>query len=228
VRAAPLSRPDAVLRKHPLQKVMAAVPLLTTHVVFHPQPIFHQAKRPRCFCGIKSEKDMALCDTCLQWFHFACLGLSGKELQAIDDWKCGYCRGKPDQDGMCEWKMPIPQGDRKRKKVAPKRHVDDTPCARGVADDQDDMRDVGPRTWDDTVADARKGGKAINVKMVALKRRAEKLVKEGGHHIVDEMGAVGLQAREVNQVLVNDLLQENLLEDDEEPEAAAEADEESR
>ncbi len=66
---APLSRPDAVLRKHPLQKVMAVAGRLTAHVLFHPLPIVHQEKWPHCFCGTKSEKNMALCETCNQWYH---------------------------------------------------------------------------------------------------------------------------------------------------------------
>jgi hypothetical protein len=173
-------------------------------------------------------KNMALCDECHQWYHLACLGLEKKELEADKNWKCGYCRGKPDSEGMCEWKMVIPQGERKRKKVAPMRHFRDTPLARGVGPDEDDLRDVGPRTWDEMVALAKKGGKMINAKMLALKKRAEKLVKEGGHHIVDEMASAGLQTRDVNQVLVLDVLQEDLLDEDEELEAVAASDGESR
>ncbi len=60
---------------------------------------------------------------------------------------------------MCEWKMEILQGERKRAKVAPKRSSRDTPRARGVGSDDEDMRDVGPRSWDDTVAAARKIGR---------------------------------------------------------------------
>lgn len=214
VRTAPLPRPDAVLRKHPLQKVMGVAESLTAQVLFHPHSIYHKEKRRRCFCGIKSEGKMGLCDSCNQWYHYGCLGMTFDDLEADKNWKCGYCRGKPDSDGICEWKMTIPQGKRKRKKVAPSRHFRDTPLARGVGPDEDDLLDVGPHTWDDTVAAAQSGGKRINAKMLAYKKRAEKLVEEGGHHIVDEMGAAGLQARDVDQVLVNDLLQEQLLGED--------------
>jgi hypothetical protein len=171
---------------------------------------------------------MALCEECYQWYHLGCLGLEEEQLKADKDWKCGYCRGAPDKDGMCEWKMAIPRAGRKRVKVAPKRDIRDTPRARGVGPDDDDLHYVGPRHWDDIVAAARAGGKAINVKMQTMKRRAEKLVKEGGHHIVDEMAMAGIQARDVDQVLVNDLMQENLLNDDDEPEAVAPAVDDAR
>ncbi len=68
--------------------------------------------------------------------------------------------------------------------------------------------------------------------MLALKKRAEKLVKESGHHIIDEMAAVGLQVRDVDQALVNDLrarmLQENLLQEEDDPDASAAENEDSR
>ncbi len=161
---------------------------------------------------------MALCETCNQWYHAACIGMTLEELDAEEDWKCGYCREKPGHDGMCEWKLDIPQGKRKRSKVAPARAVADTPRARGVDPEEDDLRDAGPRSWDDAVALAKSGGKAINVKMLALRKRAEKIVKEEGHHVVDEMGAVGLQARGVDGPPIDDLIGQDMLAEDDDPE----------
>jgi len=210
-----------------LQQVVEVAAKLTGQVVFHPLTIVRDEKRLLCFCKKKSSSNMGFCDGCNQWYHFACLGLTVKDLERAADWRCGYCRAKPDNDGMCEWKMTIPKGPGKRAKVAPKRHFRDTPAARGAGPETVEMVQVGPVTWDDTVAEAKKGGKTINGKMLAFKKRAEKLVQEGGHHIVDEMGAAGLQARSVDQVLVNDLIQENLLRDEVEPEAEIEEEDDS-
>jgi hypothetical protein len=92
---------------------------------------------------------------------------------------------------MCKWKLKIPQGKRKREKVAPERHIKDSPRARGVGPDDDDLLEVGPTTWQDVVEMANAGGRAINLEMQANKRKAQKIVKEGGHHVVDEMTAAG-------------------------------------
>ena len=102
----------------PAPKVMAVARNVTQQILFHPEQIHHQAKRPRCFCKVKNESNMALCESCGQWYHFGCLGVTEQEIEAANDWKCGYCVGKPGVDGMCEWKMAILQGNRKRKKVA--------------------------------------------------------------------------------------------------------------
>ncbi len=61
-------------------------------------------------------------------------------------------------------------------------------------------------TWQDVVELAKAGGRAINLEMQANKRKAQKIVKEGGHHVVDEMTAAGLQLREVDDELIDDLL----------------------
>ena len=95
---------------------MAVARNVTQQILFHPEQIHHQAKRPRCFCKVKNESNMALCESCGQWYHFGCLGVTEQEIEAANDWKCGYCVGKPGVDGMCEWKMAILQGNRKRKK----------------------------------------------------------------------------------------------------------------
>jgi hypothetical protein len=50
-------------------------------------------------------------------------------------------------------------------------------------------------------------------------------VKEGGHHVVDEMTAVGLQLREVDDELVDDLLGQGLLDEDEDQLSASGGDE---
>jgi hypothetical protein len=225
VRAAPLRKPDVELRKHPLQKVLEATDTVTNQILFHPEKLRHWEKRRRCFCKVKSEEKMMLCETCWQWYHFGCVGLSAQEASQAVDWKCGYCLGKPVADGMCSWKLDIPQGNRKRKKVAPERHIKNSPRARGVSPDDDDLLEVGPTTWQDVIELAKAGGRAINLEMQANKRKAQKIVKEGGHHVVDEMTAAGLQLREVDDELIDDLLGQGLLDEDEEQVSDVESDE---
>ncbi len=224
VRAAPLRKPDVELRKHPLQKVLEATGAVTNQILFHPEKLRHWEKRRRCFCRAKSELKMMLCETCWQWYHYGCVGLSAQEASKAAGWKCGYCLGKPGADEMCTWKLKIPQGKRKREKVASDRHIKDSPRARGVGPDDDDMLEVGPRTWQDVVELAKAGGRAINLEMQANKRKAQKIVKEGGHHVVDEMTAAGLQLREVDDELIDDLLGQGLLDEDEEQQSAADSD----
>ena len=225
VRAALLRKPDVELRKHPLQKVLEATGAVTNQILFHPEKLRHWEKRRRCFCKAKSEEKMMLCESCWQWYHYGCVGLSAKEAHEAVDWKCGYCRGKPGADGKCSWKLDIPQGKRKRKKVAPERHIKDSPRARGVGPDDDDLLEVGPKTWQDVIELAKAGGRAINLEMQANKRKAQKIVKEGGHHVVDEMTAAGLQLREVDDELIDDLLGQGLLDEDEEQVSVVESDE---
>lgn len=215
---APLRKPDVELRKVALHKVMNVTKHVTDQILFHPQTIFRREKRRRCYCKVKSELEMVLCDACSQWYHFDCVGLTDEQASAAVDWRCGYCLSAPKDNGMCSWDLAIPQGDRKRKKVAPDRHKDDTPKKRGVQEHQDDFHFVGPETWDDVKRSAQEGGRQINLKMLTQKNKARKIVKEGGHHVVDEMSAAGLQAREVDDVLVDDLLGQGLLDEEDDGE----------
>ena len=70
---------------------------------------------------------------------------------------------------------------------------------------------------------AKAGGRAINLEIQANKRKAQKIVKEGGHHVVDEMTAAGLQLREVDDELIDDLLGQGLLDEDGEEVSAVES-----
>src|SRR4029079_7692845 len=75
VRSAPLRKPDVELRKHPLQKVLATTDAVTSQLLFHPEKLRHWEKRRRCFCKVKSEQNMMLCETCSQLYHLGCVGL---------------------------------------------------------------------------------------------------------------------------------------------------------
>ena len=141
---APLRKPDVELRKVALQKVMKQTKHVTDQILFHPETIYHREKRRRCYCKLKSELEMVFCGGCSQWYHLDCVGLSEEQARAAVDWRCGYCLSAPKGDGMCSWNLVIPQGKRKRKKVAPDRHKDDTPKKRGVQEDQDDFTSLVP------------------------------------------------------------------------------------
>ena len=162
---------------------------------------------------------MVLCDGCNEWFHFDCVGITAEAAQGDDNWRCGYCRGQLGPDGKRVWNLPVPQGKRKRQKVAPTRSDADTPKQRGVNPENNEEL-VGPASWEDIVSLAREGGRKINEKEAKLKRRAAVLVKEGGHHVVDEMALGGVAARGVDNILVDDFLGLGMLEDDDEGELA--------
>ncbi len=213
MRAAPLKKPDIELRKYPLQKVLAVTKSVSGQILFHPEQFRRMEARPRCYCGHKSKANMVFCESCAEWYHLVCVGLTREGANGDDDWKCGYCREKSGRGAIRRWSMMIPAGSKLKEGPVPDRSVDDTPKARGVEADDVDMHEVGPRTWAEIVALAKAGGKKINNLMQSQKRRAHEVLKDAGHHIVDEMAAGGLQMRHVDNTMVDDLLGQGLLND---------------
>lgn len=205
VRKAPLKKPDAVLRGFHLQKVFEASKTVSKVLLLHPDPFRHKQARQRCFCNTKSNLQMVCCDTCDEWFHFKCVGLTAEEVGPDLNWDCGFCQAVPDNNGNRSWALPIPGADRKRKKATLVRNDANTPKARGIASNNDEEV-VGPTTWEDFKALAREGGRKINEKEARYKRKAEQLVKEGGHHVVDAVGLGGVVARGVDATMVDDLV----------------------
>jgi hypothetical protein len=128
-------------------------------------------------------------------------------------WQCGYCVDEPDEDGNRSWKLDIPQGKRKKKRTAPDRNDDDNPKALGYDPDKRSKIQVGAKDWDDIVRITAEGGKKINLEEERKKKKAEKLVKELGHHIVDEMTSAGLALRNVDGPLIDDLEELGFLDD---------------
>jgi hypothetical protein len=59
---------------------------------------------------------------------------------------------------------------------------------------------------------AREGGRKIYLEQ-KRKAAAAKVLKEGGHHIVDEMTAGGVQARGVSNALANEFYHNDALQD---------------
>ena len=223
VRKAPLKKPDVVLRGFPLQKVFEASKTVGQVLLFHPAPFRHEQDRQRCFCNTRSNGYMVLCETCHEWFHFKCVGLTAAEADDAQNWRCGYCRAAPDANRNRLWAIPFPGANRKRKKATLVRNDANTPKARGIANDND-KEVVGPTTWEEFVALAREGGRKINEKEARYKRKAEQLVKEGGHHVVDAVGLGGVVARGVDATMVDDLVGQDLIVDDDGGEPADEED----
>lgn len=221
VRDSPLQKPDIVLRQFSLQKVFEASKRVHKTLLFHSMPFRFERDRQSCFCGCKSNNKMVLCDGCHEWFHLDCVGITGDAAEEDDAWRCGYCLAAPDGAGNRIWTLNIPQGKRKRKKVAGPRNDAKTPKALGI-DPFVNKEIVGPSEWADFVALAKEGGRKINEKEAKLKRRAQVLVKEGGHHVVDEVSLGRVVARPVDATLVDDLVGQGLLRDDDDDEPADE------
>lgn len=221
VRKVPLKKPDVELRRHPLQKVLAASAELYKVLLLHPEPFRHEQARQRCFCGTKSNNKMVLCETCHEWYHLSCVGLTEDKAEGEQNWQCGYCVAPRGADGNRSWALFVPQGKRKRARVAPARNDANMPKTRGVACDND-KEVVGPMTWEDFITSAREGGRKINEKEAKLKRRAEALVKEGGHHVVDAVTMGGVAARGVDNPLVDELYHLGEIQDDDDGEPADE------
>ncbi len=142
------------------------------------------------------------------------MGMNNEQAEADKDWKCGYCRANPDGDGVRQWKLDLPQGKRKKPKVAKPRKDADTPKARGLDPDVVLMLKVGPKTWQDIINLTTEGRKKIYDAEAAYKKRAAKIVKAGGHHIVDQMGLGGVEARAITNELLDDLYVAGLLDGD--------------
>ena len=209
-----LAKPDKVLRYFHLEEVVKASQNVSKVLLFHPHPFRHLVQRMRCFCGKLPNNKMLLCEECMEWFHLDCVGLTEQEAQLEKTWHCGYCRTQPDRDGNRKWGLAIPQGKRKRAKVAPFRNDSKMPKALGISADDNQILE-GPVDWDDFVRLAKDGARKINECEMKYKKQAERLMQEGGHHIVDEVGLGGVQARVVDSTLVDDFLGQGLLEVDE-------------
>jgi hypothetical protein len=207
----PLQKPDKILRKYPLRKVIPATERLQRVLLMHPDPIRRKVERKYCFCKTNGNNEMVLCEECHEWYHFRCVGLSEEAAQGAEGWRCGYCRGDPDERGNRKWMLPVPPGKGKRQREAPARNDDETPLALGYDASAKHMVEVGPRNWGEIVQMVNEGGMKINVEEQRKKRKAEKILKEGGHHVVDELAFGGVGQRKVDGALVDELEELDLL-----------------
>lgn len=92
----------------------------------------------------------------------------------------------------------------------------------------DEPQELGPRTWAAVCAEAAASAKQFNLKDKDRKRQAKKLVKDGGHHVADQMGFGGVEPRKVDERFVADAAAEGFLDgpdsSDEDDSSAADGD----
>lgn len=206
-----MQKPDKGLRKFPLSKVIAANEKLQRVFLMHPDPIRHKVERKYCICKTKADKKMVCCDECDEWFHYRCVGISEEAAKAARDWRCGYCRSNPDDEGNRTWSLKIREGKRKRKTVALVRNDDDTPKALQFDASVTNMVEVGPKSWSEIAQQTQMGARKINLEEARRRKQAKKILNEGGHHVVDEVTLGGVGPRQVDGALVDDLLELGLL-----------------
>ena len=187
--------------------------MLQRLILFHPEPLQSVIERKYCTCRrhehVKGGECIGVCDKCWEWYHPQCVALTQEELEQ-DDWRCGYCVGEV-KDGFQYWGSAKPNFGVKRAKDPPKRNVKMTPRALGIPKEAASSYKDGKAHWVDIVVEARAKGKIINLKEKAMKSMAKEVLKEGGHHVVDEMGLEGTQLRQVDDALVQDFVREGIL-----------------
>jgi hypothetical protein len=208
IRKNKLQKPDLILRKFPIVKVLEALKSINTCIALHPVEGWEKPARIACFCGKKSNGQMTKCATCDEWSHHKCTGMTDAAARQVDAWKCGYCIGEPDEDGNCKWNLPIPVPTRGAAPVAPLRNIVDTPKVKGL--DTDSVTKL--TSWGDVAEFCRKSGRDLNLVMMKNRVKAAKLVKEAGHHVGDEMSGGGLAVRAVDDRLVDEFLADGIME----------------
>jgi hypothetical protein len=214
VRAFPMGKPDKVLRVRPLREVKAALEKLEGVVLVHPDPIVVELPSKYCICKkgerqrSKKSKKMIQCDQCWEWFHFDCVGL--RDDVDVKDlvWKCEWCKDTPDNQGKQRWRT-----GRKKAKL---RHYKDTPRHKGGQKGGDPPKSYSaPQDWDGKVDEIKEIARRAAIKKKKLTDAVEKLVEEGGHHLVDAVGMAGLDVRAVDEAMIDEMLGAGLVEEDE-------------
>lgn len=205
VRKSPMPKPDFALRTRPLKEVEPALEKLKRVVLFHPDKIVQELSPVFCVCG-KGErtkgpksKMMIQCDSCWGWFHHDCAGL-GDDFEADGvDWKCDWCDNGADDQGFQRWTL-----NRKKPK---KRHVNDQPKFKGAVLGGDGPKSYSsPPSWDGKVAEVKEISRRKAIKKRKLKDLVEKRVDARGHHMTDAEGLNGLEARPVDDVLIDEMV----------------------
>jgi hypothetical protein len=200
------------LRFRPLKEVSEAVAKLKRVVLIHPKPIVEELKAKFCICGKgermagKKSKLMIQCEECWEWYHSDCAGVEDAAAVQNADWKCDWCENGFDKEGYQRWKSG-------RKKVK-KRHRKDIPKLKGAILGGDPaVRYSAPPSWDGKVEQVKELARRAAIKKRKLTEAVEKLVDEGGHHLVDAEGMAGLELRPVNDGMIDEVLQAGLVED---------------
>ena len=205
-----MQKPDKVLRFRPLKEAQAAIAVLKRIVLFHPNPIVEETAATYCVCGkgvrLKGKKTdkMVQCDNCWEWYHFDCVGLLDDQQQELDAWTCEYCAEPPDQEGFNRWRA----GRKKPKK----RHHSTIPRLNGgQLGGEPPKKYSAPPSWDGKVAEVQEIARRAAVKKRKLRVAVEKLVDEGGHHLMDTEGMAGLKLRSVDEEMMDEMLVDGLV-----------------
>jgi PHD-finger len=207
-----MPKPDKVLRFRPLKEVPEAVAKLKRVVLIHPKPIVEELKAKFCICG-KGErkrgekpKDMVQCDECWEWYHSDCADVADVVAVQNSDWKCEWCKNGVDKEGFQRWKSG--------RKKAKKRHRNDIPKLNGAVLGGDPaVRYSAPPSWEGKVEQVKEMARRAAIKKRKLTEAVEKLVDEGGHHLVDAEGMAGLELRPVNDGMIDEVLEAGLVAD---------------
>ena len=210
-----MQKPDKLLRKYSLEKVIPAGATMRKVLLMNSDPIWPNVERRFCICRGLQNTHMLGCEGCNEWYHGGCLALKGAAFKAAandKDWRCGFCLDNVDGDGEIQhWRADVSASLTKSKRAKLERSVDDTPLARGVElDDPWEEAQVVP-SWDELVVEVQKGAKKIRQEEKARKGKAVRALKRGGHHIVDERVRGGVKKRMVNGALIDELAEAGML-----------------
>jgi PHD-finger len=203
-----MQKPDKWMRSLPLEIAVAVADQFRKIILFHPDLIWANIKRQYCICRGNANNQMLGCEGCNEWYHPACIVLKAEGRQgAVKDkkWRCGFCSDKPSVKGIQEWKGFVSVALQKSKKAILSRPIDQSPLKLGRRlEDPDEDPQVVP-SWDQLVEETRDGGRKIRAEEKVRKGKAERAVKRGGHHVVDERGNGGVQPRKVDGALIDEL-----------------------
>ena len=142
---------------------------------------------------------MIQCDECYEWFHFDCVDIQDSYDAESESWKCEWCRCGADKVGAQRWKS-----GRKRPKL---RHVNDRPIVKGAQLGQNPPQAyTAPPSWDGKVAEVKEISRRKAIKKRKLEEQVQVIVDQGGHHAVDAEGLAGLEARPVDDALIDEMV----------------------
>ena len=95
-----------------------------------------------------------------------------------------------------------------------KRHRNDVPKLNGAVLGGDPaVRYSAPPSWEGKVEQVKEMARRAAIKKRKLTEAVEKLVDEGGHHLVDAEGMAGLELRPVNDGMIDEVLEAGLVAD---------------
>ena len=167
MRKKKMPKPDKLLRKYPLEKVIPAGKELRQVLLFNSDPIWPNIEHRFCLCHGAQNSHMLGCEGCNEWYHGGCLALKGEAFKAAasdNDWRCGFCLADVDEDGEVQhWVGEVSASLKKNNKAQLTRNIGDTPRAKGIElDDPWEEAQIIP-SWEEVVQEVREGAKKIRL-----------------------------------------------------------------